>query len=196
MRELYVRDTGGYRNNAWAIRTWHRGLHKYCVSYPYVTPGATEIMRELSVRKAEWYMRPGLEKCVSFLSARCSGAWDQAFRNTYMRCLSQRLGDAYDQGCRNTWTIYLRGVLMCGTRTAKIQGYSKWLSGVLTTCRTQYIWDRSIDIFLFSRTTRQVFVTLQVLYMCTLCDSTGLFEMIVGGFNNLSYTIHLRYFFI
>jgi len=23
--------------------------------------------------------------------------------------------------------------------------------------------------------------TLQVLYMCTICDSTGLFEMIVGG---------------
>ena len=31
--------------------------------------------------------------------------------------------------------------------------------GVLTTCRTQYTWDRSICIFLFNRTTLQVFVT-------------------------------------
>jgi len=31
--------------------------------------------------------------------------------------------------------------------------------GVITTCNTQYTWDRSICIFLFSRTTLQVFVT-------------------------------------
>jgi len=31
--------------------------------------------------------------------------------------------------------------------------------GVLTTCHTQYTWDRSICIFLFNRTTLQVFVT-------------------------------------
>ena len=30
---------------------------------------------------------------------------------------------------------------------------------VLTTCHTQYTWDRSICIFLFNRTTLQVFVT-------------------------------------
>ena len=31
--------------------------------------------------------------------------------------------------------------------------------GVLTTCHTQYTWDSSICIFLFNRTTLQVFVT-------------------------------------
>jgi len=31
--------------------------------------------------------------------------------------------------------------------------------GVLTTCHTKYTWDRSICIFLFNRTTLQVFVT-------------------------------------
>jgi hypothetical protein len=31
--------------------------------------------------------------------------------------------------------------------------------GVLTTCHTQYTWDRSICIFLFNITTLQVFVT-------------------------------------
>ena len=41
----------------------------------------------------------------------------------------------------------------------QIQGYYKWLSGFLTTCRTQYTWDSSICIFLFNRTTLQVFVT-------------------------------------
>jgi len=44
--------------------------------------------------------------------------------------------------------------------------------------------------FLFNRTTLQVFVTyLQVLYRCTLCDSTGLFEMIVGVLT----TCHTQY---
>jgi hypothetical protein len=38
---------------------------------------------------------------------------------------------------------------------------------VLTTCHTQYTWDRSICIFLFNRTTLQVFVTYHTgaLYM-------------------------------
>jgi len=31
--------------------------------------------------------------------------------------------------------------------------------GVLTTCHTQHTWDRSICVFLFNRTTLQVFVT-------------------------------------
>jgi len=45
----------------------------------------------------------------------------------------------------------------------------------LTTCHTQYTSDSSICIFLFNRTTLQVFVThLTVLYMCTLCDSTNI----------------------
>ena len=35
----------------------------------------------------------------------------------------------------------------------------KMIVGVLTTCHTQYTWDRSICIFLFNRTTLQVFVT-------------------------------------
>ena len=38
-------------------------------------------------------------------------------------------------------------------------GLLKMIVGVLTTCHTQYTWDRSICIFLFNRTTLQVFVT-------------------------------------
>ena len=38
-------------------------------------------------------------------------------------------------------------------------GLLKMIVGVLTTCHTQYTWDRSIRIFLFNRTTLQVFVT-------------------------------------
>ena len=53
--------------------------------------------------------------------------------------------------------------------------------GVLTTFHTQYTSDSSICLFLFNRTTLQVFShTLQVLYMYTLCDSTGLFKLFVG----------------
>jgi len=38
-------------------------------------------------------------------------------------------------------------------------GLFEMIVGVLTTCHTQYTWDRSIYIFLFNRTTLQVFVT-------------------------------------
>ena len=38
-------------------------------------------------------------------------------------------------------------------------GLFKMTVKVLTTCHTQYTWDRSICIFLFNRTTLQVFVT-------------------------------------
>jgi len=38
-------------------------------------------------------------------------------------------------------------------------GLFEIIVGVLTTCHTQYTWDRSVCIFLFNRTTLQVFVT-------------------------------------
>jgi len=38
-------------------------------------------------------------------------------------------------------------------------GLFEMIVGVLTTCHTQYPWDRSICIFLFNRTTLQDFVT-------------------------------------
>jgi len=54
-------------------------------------------------------------------------------------------------------------------------GLFKMIAGVLTTCHTQYTWDRSICVILFNRTTLQVFVTyFQVLYMCILCGSTNI----------------------
>jgi len=47
--------------------------------------------------------------------------------------------------------------------------------GVLTTCHTQYTWDRSICIFyLIEQHSEFLLRTLQVLYMCTLCDSTNI----------------------
>ena len=53
--------------------------------------------------------------------------------------------------------------------------------GVLTTRHTQYTSDSSICTFyLTEQHSHFLLHTLQVLYMCTLCDSTGLFDMIVG----------------
>jgi hypothetical protein len=40
-----------------------------------------------------------------------------------------------------------------------LQTLLKMTVGVLTTCHKQYTWDRSVWIFLFNRTTLQVFVT-------------------------------------
>ena len=60
-------------------------------------------------------------------------------------------------------------------------GLFEMIVGVLTTCHTQYTSDSSICIFyLIEQHSQFLLHTLQVLYMCTLCDSTGLFEMIVG----------------
>jgi len=58
---------------------------------------------------------------------------------------------------------------------AKYTGLFEKIVGFLTTCHTQYTWDRSICLFSFNITTLQVLLhTLQVLYICTLCDSTNI----------------------
>ena len=47
--------------------------------------------------------------------------------------------------------------------------------GVLTTCHTHYTWDRSICIFyLIQQHSKFLLHTLQVLYLCTLCNSTNI----------------------
>ena len=47
--------------------------------------------------------------------------------------------------------------------------------GGLTTCHTEYTWDRSICIFhLIEQHSKFLLHTLQVLYMWTLCDSTNI----------------------
>jgi hypothetical protein len=50
------------------------------------------------------------------------------------------------------------------------------IDGVLITCHTQYTSDSSILIFfIFNRTTLQVLLhTLQVRYMCTICDTINI----------------------
>ena len=49
---------------------------------------------------------------------------------------------------------------MFGGRISSLNtGLFKMIVGVLTTCHTQYTWDNSICLFLFNRTSLQVFVT-------------------------------------
>ena len=62
----------------------------------------------------------------------------------------------------------------------KYTGLFEMIVRVLKTCHTQFILDRSIRFFyLIEQHSKFLLHTVQVLYMCTLCDSTGLFEMIV-----------------
>ena len=69
-------------------------------------------------------------------------------------------------------------------------GLFEMIVGVLTTCHTQYTSDSSVCVFLFNRTTLQVFVTYLTgaLYVHPLW-----FYRVIPkecrGFNNLSYTI-------
>jgi len=54
-------------------------------------------------------------------------------------------------------------------------GLFKMIVEVLTTCHTQHTWDRSIYIFyLIEQHSKILLHTSQVLYMCTLCDSTNI----------------------
>ena len=47
--------------------------------------------------------------------------------------------------------------------------------GVLTTCHTQYTSDSSVCVFYLTEQHSQFLLhTLQVLYMCTVCDSTDI----------------------
>ena len=60
--------------------------------------------------------------------------------------------------------------------TGEYTGLFKTIVGVLTTCHTQYTWDRSICVFyLIEQHSKFLLNTVQVLYICTLCDSTGLY---------------------
>ena len=69
-------------------------------------------------------------------------------------------------------------------------GLFKMIVRVLTTCHTQYTCDSSICIFyLIEQHSKFLLNTLQVLYMCTICDSTGLFKMIV----RVLTTCHTQY---
>jgi hypothetical protein len=54
-------------------------------------------------------------------------------------------------------------------------GLLQMIVGVLTTCRTQYTWDRSMCTFyLIEQHSKFLLHTLQVLYICTLCDPTNI----------------------
>jgi len=69
---------------------------------------------------------------------------------------------SWNLGAKSSWNPQGRSrpVKACnGIALPYNTGLLKMIVGVLTTCHTQYTWDRSICIFLFNRTTLQVFVT-------------------------------------
>jgi len=54
-------------------------------------------------------------------------------------------------------------------------GLFEMIVGVLTICHTQYTSDSSICIFyLIEQHSKLLLRTLQVLFICTLCDSTNI----------------------
>ena len=95
---------------------------------------------------------------------------------------------------RNLTCHYIiTGIKLPKRKTSKKQMHLLWntglfemIVGVLTTCHTQCTWDRSICVFfyLIEQHSKFLLLTLQVLYMCTICGSTGLFKMIVGVLAN------------
>jgi len=60
-------------------------------------------------------------------------------------------------------------------------GLFEMIVGILTTCHKQYTSDSSIYIFYsIEQHSKFLLHILQVLCMSTVCDSTGLFEIVVG----------------
>ena len=58
-------------------------------------------------------------------------------------------------------------------------GLFQMIVGVLTTCHTQYTRDRSICFFyLIEQYSKFLLHTLQVVYICILCDSTNIYTII------------------
>ena len=67
-------------------------------------------------------------------------------------------------------------------------GLFEMIVGILTTCHTQYTWDRSICIFyLIEQHSKFLLHTLQVLFIYTLCDSTNINTIIEFVSNCLYY---------
>ena len=67
-------------------------------------------------------------------------------------------------------TLYLN---LCNRKQCANTGLFKMISGVLTTCHTQHTSDSSICVFFFyliEQHSKFFSHSLQVLYMCTLCD--------------------------
>jgi len=81
--------------------------------------------------------------------------------------------------------------------TGALYVYQLWFYRVIrndcrgfNNCHTQYTWDGSICFFnLIEKHSKFLLHTIQVLYMCTNCDSTGLFKMIAGVLT----TCHTQY---
>ena len=62
-------------------------------------------------------------------------------------------------GSQNVYNSERTWIQMRLIFTVLYTGLFEMIVGVLTTCHTQYTWNRSICIFLFNRTTLRVFVT-------------------------------------
>jgi hypothetical protein len=75
-----------------------------------------------------------------------------------------------------TCPFWLRKIVMAFHILADVNiGLFKIIVRVLTTCHTQYTWDRSIYFFyLIEQNSKVLLHIVQVLYMCTLCDSTSI----------------------
>ena len=89
--------------------------------------------------------------------------------STHVRCTAKKKNIYINLivGCYRLWIFGM----------SEINKYKlfKMIVRVLTTCHTQYTWDRSIYIFyLIEQHSKFLLHTLQVLYMCTLCDSTNI----------------------
>ena len=66
--------------------------------------------------------------------------------------------------------------------------------GFLTICHTQYTSDRSIVFFYLIQHSKFLLHTLQVLYMCTLCDSTNINTIIELSAMMVSVAVVFRTF--
>ena len=119
------------------------------------------------------YVEPNSRHSLAVNNAtRCSAVFLRPFSILYF--LSQSV--VHSLSPANKTQSLLKWLQSLGTnKCAHYTGLFEMIVGVLTTCHTQYTWDSSICIFyLIEQHSNFLLHTLQVLYMCTLCDSTNI----------------------
>ena len=96
-----------------------------------------------------------------------------------LSCLNRGTGNPYLHREISPFRLYSCTVhsmaYLINTPTNAHTGLFEMIVGVLTTCHTQYTWDRSICVFyLIEQHSKFLLHTSQVLYMCIVCDSTNI----------------------
>jgi len=95
---------------------------------------------------------PNLTLCLNFMPSNC-------WALSVMKCVSHWCCYTFRNFFLNLYVMRFVNAALELCMCLDYTGLFEMIVGVVTTFHTQYTWDRSICVFLFNRTTLQIFVT-------------------------------------